>query len=248
VRTDNPKQGVGTDLPRGFGAVVKPNEREIKAVALLAAPDLSALPAEVNRKDNAATWPLPSLAGAAGYKVQLARDAGFSQLIGEFKAASGSVDLAGAPNGAWHARVRGIDASGLEGFDAIKMVQIKDAPVVVIAPPAPRAVWPSTLSVGASARALPNATLLILNLSAIDTPVALVAEIAVDAQFSQPTRAPVVNGQVTLPALNAGQAYFLRISTANAGNASVSYRLELPGNWASTVVETQLALQLMPAR
>jgi hypothetical protein len=248
VRTDNPKQGVGTNLTSGFGAVVKPNEREIKAVALLAAPDLSALPAEVNRKDNAAAWPLPSLAGAASYKVQLARDAGFLQLIGEFKAASGSVDLAGVPNGVWHARVRGIDAIGLEGFDAIKMVQIKDAPVVMTVPPAPRAVWPSTLSVGASARALPNATLLLLNLSATDTPMALVADIAPDAQFSQPTRAPVVNGQVSLPVLNAGQAYFLRISAASGGSASVSYRLELPDNWAATVMETQLALQQLPVR
>ncbi len=253
VRTDNPKQGVGTNLPGGFGAVVKPNEREIKAVALLAAPDLSALPDDVNRKDNAATWPLPSLAGAAGYKVQLARDAGFSQLVGEFKATSGSVDLAGLPNGAWHARVRGIDAAGLEGFDAVKMVQIKDAPAIVVPTPIPRAVWPSTLSVGASARVLPNATLLLLNLSAMDTPVSLIAEIASDAQFTQPTSAPVVNGRVTLPTLSAGQTYFLRISpavasTATAAANTVRYQLELPSNWGATVMETQLALRQLPVR
>ena len=253
VRTDNPKQGVGTNLPGGFGAVIKPNEREIKAVALLAAPDLSALPADVNRKDNAAAWPLPSLAGAAGYKVQLARDAGFSQLVGEFKATSGSVDLAGLPNGAWHARVRGIDAAGLEGFDAVKMLQIKDAPVIIVPTPMPipRAVWPSTLSVGASARVLPNATLLLLNLSAVDTPVSLMAEIASDAQFTQPTSAPVVNGRVTLPTLNAGQTYFLRISPAVASTAAantVRYQLELPSNWGATVMETQLALRQLPVR
>lgn len=250
VRTDNPRQGVGANVPSGFGAVVKPNERELKTVALLAAPDLSALPSEVNRKDNAAAWPLPSLAGAAGYKVQLARDASFLQLLGEFKAASGSINLAGAPNGAWHARVRGIDANGLEGFDAVKMVRIQDAPAVVVPAPIPRAVWPTTLGVGASARALPDGTLLLLNLSATDTPMALVADIASDAQFSQAVRAPVVNGQVTLPVLKAGQTYFLRISpaVASAAMGAVRYQLELPGNWASTVMQTQLALQIVTDR
>jgi hypothetical protein len=42
------------------------------------------------------------------------------------KVTTASADLATLANGNWFARVRGIDAQGLEGFDAFKTLTVKD--------------------------------------------------------------------------------------------------------------------------
>ncbi len=126
VRADNPAQASGADLPRGTGAVIDPAKKEVKVLQLLAAPDLSALPAEVSKPQG--RWPMPVLAGAASYRVQVARDAQFDQIVrDQTVAAAASLELASLAPGAWYARVRGIDAAGLEGRDAVRQIALKGA-------------------------------------------------------------------------------------------------------------------------
>jgi hypothetical protein len=124
VRTDNPAQQSGADLPMGTGAVVKPAEKEVKVVILLPAPDLTNTPAEVLKPLGA--WPMPLLAGASAYRVQVSSDETFDKIVRNLKVESDSADLADLANGNWFARVRGIDGVGLEGFDAVKLILVKD--------------------------------------------------------------------------------------------------------------------------
>ena len=124
VRADNPAQQSGADLPMGTGAVVKPAEKEVKVVILLPAPDLTNTPAEVLKPLGA--WPMPMLAGASAYRVQVSSDEKFDKIVRNLKVESGNADLADLANGNWFARVRGIDGVGLEGFDAVKLILVKD--------------------------------------------------------------------------------------------------------------------------
>ena len=123
VRVDNPQQS-GAELPMGTGAVVKPAEKHIKVVILLPAPDLTNTPAEVLKP--LGVWPMPMLAGASAYRVQVSSDEKFDKIVRDLKVESGNADLADLANGNWFARVRGIDGVGLEGFDTVKMIVVKD--------------------------------------------------------------------------------------------------------------------------
>ena len=128
VQADNPAQGSGAALPKGKGAVLNPAVKEIKVVDLLKAPDLSATPADIFKP--LALWPMPGLEGAASFRVQVASDAAFNQIVRDLVVTTGSADLATLPNGSWFARIRGIDAVGIEGYDSVKTVKVS--------PPLPR--------------------------------------------------------------------------------------------------------------
>ena len=86
VRADNPAQQSDVDLPKGTGAVVKPAEKEVKVVKLLPAPDLAGVPGAVLKSDG--DWPMPVLAGAQGYRVQLASDEKFEKITRDLKVTS----------------------------------------------------------------------------------------------------------------------------------------------------------------
>ena len=126
VQADNPAQGSSAALPTGKGAVLNPAVKEIKVVDLLKAPDLSATPADIFKP--LALWPMPGLEGAASFRVQVASDASFHQIVRDLVVTTGSADLASLPNGSWFARIRGIDAVGIEGYDSVKSVRVALAP------------------------------------------------------------------------------------------------------------------------
>ena len=126
VQADNPAQGSGAALPKGKGAVLNPAVKEINVVDLLKAPDLSATPADIFKP--LALWPMPGLEGAASFRVQVASDASFHQIVRDLVVTTGSADLATLPNGSWFARIRGIDAIGIEGYDSVKSVRVALAP------------------------------------------------------------------------------------------------------------------------
>ena len=106
----------------GQGAVLDPTLNAVRAVSLLKAPDLSALPADILKP--LTLWPMPVLDGAASFRVQVAVDDSFSKIVRNLVVASGSADLSNLPNGGWFARVRGIDAADIEGYDSVKAVQV----------------------------------------------------------------------------------------------------------------------------
>ena len=132
VRADNTAQNAGADVPRGKGAVLDPAAKDIKVVDLLKAPDLTAIPSDILKP--LALWPVPALEGAKSYRVQIAIDDTFSKIVRDLVVTSGSANLSNLPNGSWFARVRGIDASGIEGYDAVKAVQVVLPPPPFVPP------------------------------------------------------------------------------------------------------------------
>lgn len=132
VRADNPTQNVGADIPQGKGAVFTPGSSNIKVVDLLKAPDLSAISADILKP--LALWPMPALQDAKNYRVQIAVDDSFSKIVRDLVVTNGRADLASLPNGVWFARVRGIDADGVEGYDSVKTVQVVLPPLPLVPP------------------------------------------------------------------------------------------------------------------
>ena len=230
VRADNPAQASGADLPMGTGAVVKPTEKEVKVVVLLPAPDLTAIPSDVLKPQG--SWPMPTLAGANGYHVQVASDEQFDKIVRDLKVANNaSADLASLPNGNWFARVRGIDAVGLEGYNTVKLIAVKDGEWRVTYSSVALVNGKTVLSwqgQQAGGKAMPLSSysaVLAGNAGLTQNPVTLTGD----------------STSLTLGDLKPG-AYYIRLQDAT-GLRSQTYRLELSGNWAHTVFEQASALQ-----
>ena len=217
-------------------------------MALLPALADALLPAEVLRSSATAAapqraeWAVGTLSGAAGYRAQFASDAQFAQIQSDIKSTTPALDVTALANGSYYARVRGIDPSGIEGFDAIKLVQIKNAPVVV------NLVWPKEVSIGATADYVPNGVLLKFYGKSPDLPAQLVVEVASDVAFTQAVQKATFNtdGSLLLRNVPAGQRSYVRFSsvaTASQPAASAVFTLDVPGNWGSTVLGMAQALQ-----
>jgi hypothetical protein len=242
VRADNPAQAAGADVGGGFGVAVKPTEREIKVVALLPALPESALPARVERarEGQQAAWTVSALTGAAGYRAELAQDAAFTQIVFDTKSPGPAINLAAAPNGNYFARVRGFDASGIEGYNAVRRIDIANAPVALI--------WVREVNIAATADFVPEGLLLRVNTSATDTPRNLQIQIAQDAAMTQglQTLSLDASGNVILKDIKAGERRFVRFAGTSpqglAGSSAV-YSIDLPANWGSTVFGMTSALQ-----
>ena len=104
--------------------MIDPAQREVRAVKLLQAPDLAPLPGELTLS-KARAWPMPVLPGAVALRVQVASDSGFERIVRDQRVAASTLDLSTLPMGAWHVRVRGIDAQALEGYDSARLIAIK---------------------------------------------------------------------------------------------------------------------------
>jgi hypothetical protein len=239
VRTDNTKQQVGINMDGGFGAVVKPQEREIKVVALLRALPDAQVPAEVLRmgRPQRAEWALGTLAGAASYRAQLANDEKFAQIQSDIKSVSPAIDLTAIANGKYYARVRGVDPSGIEGVDAVKLIEIKSA-----------VVWPKEISVGASAQYVPEGVLLKVYGNSEDRPKELTAQVARDQAFTQDVRTATVGQDATVLLRNVpiGQRSFVRFSAPGPQGEAISsavFTMDIPIDWGKTILGLAQALQ-----
>ena len=242
VVTANTLQKVSADIAGGFGAALKPNEREIKVVALLPALPESSLASQVQRTTDGASavWQVGSLAGASAYRAQIATDAAFEKLQSDIKSASPSINLASVANGSYYARVRGIDPAGIEGFNAVRQIEIKNTPVALM--------WPASIANNAVAQFGSAGLLLRLQTKSSDTPEQLTLQIAQDANLTQGLQTIAVAADKTalVPGLQPGNRYYVRIIDAKIGLAASSpvMVLDVPGNWGSTVYALAHALQL----
>ena len=133
VLAENTAQQSTAPLGQGFGAVVDPLVRDIKVVALLNAPDLAASPAIIFKP--AALWPMPVLAGASSFRLQISGDENFATVARNMIVDTPSADLSSVANGAWFIKLRGIDGNFLEGYDSTKAVQIVLPPPPEPGPP-----------------------------------------------------------------------------------------------------------------
>ena len=237
VRADNPAQAAGADLPMGTGAVVKPQDKDIKVVNLLPAPDAAGIAAELTQPE--ANMMLPPLAGAANYRVVIARDAQFDNIVRELKVPVGaSANLSGLTNGNWYAMVRGIDGIGLEGFNTVKLISLQDAPVTD--------PWQAGSNKLISLRLEGNRTLITWTASPNDPPaLRYQALMGTSAQALQPVPGGLAGHELDLGTIKPGN-YFIRLRTtlANGSTAdSALYSFELTENWGQTVFGVLSALQ-----
>lgn len=224
VRADNPAQSSNAELPGGTGALVDPAQREIRVVKLLPAPDLSGLPAQLNKP--AAALPMPTLAGADAFRVQIASDAAFDKIVRDLKVTTASIDLGTLEVGSWNLRMRGIDPQGIEGFDSSR--------VVAIAAPVLRARLTESWLRNQSGRT----EMQVLFDSAPTGPVTAV--MSADPAMSQPLRQGALNGALwDLGTLPAG-TYFVqfRVPQANGIVITEVQRFTLPEGWGNTVMDS----------
>ena len=179
---------------------------------------------------------MPTLVGASAYHVQVASDEQFDKIVRDLKVdgnSGGTADLGSLSNGNWFARVRGIDAVGLEGFNSVKLIAVKDGEWRVTYSSASVVDGKTVLSWQGQqpgGQAMPES-----NYSAI---------LARDADLTQSATTVQNNdgkASLVLGDLKPG-IYYIRMQNA-AGLRSQTYRLELSGNWAQTEFDKVSALQ-----
>ena len=126
-----------TLVGHGYGTVVAAGQTApIRAVPLLPAPDLAAVPATLNGARAEVKW--PALERAQRYRVQASDTATFETLLADIETTAPLVNLPVLPDGVYFLRVRGIDAQGLEGRDgnARFLAEMLPEPPFAIAPSA----------------------------------------------------------------------------------------------------------------
>ena len=129
-------------VPAGYGTVIDAAGRVALPSALLPAPDVAALPALHVRP--VVRLLLPPLPGASGWRVQVAADDRFDQVLADVRSVTPELRIAGLPDGRYPMRLRAVDAQGLEGRDARAWLTLKARPE----PPLPRAPAPRAVITG----------------------------------------------------------------------------------------------------
>lgn len=128
----------GLDVPGGFGTKVEEGRAPLPPVKLLPAPEVTRMPALVER--TLVRLPFEAVKGAAGYRAQIGQDAAFRAIVAETRVESPEAKFAGLADGDYFVRVRAIDSLGLEGLDAVRPFKLKARPEPpFIAGPADRA-------------------------------------------------------------------------------------------------------------
>jgi hypothetical protein len=125
-------------LQSGFGSLVRGSSPPTEPRRLLAAPDVTDLPELWER--TLVRFDLPALPGALAWRAQIASDHEFRDVLAETRTDTPIVRFTNLEDGNYWLRVRGIDAEGLEGFDAYHRFRLKARPE----PPFPSTPAPAT--------------------------------------------------------------------------------------------------------
>ncbi len=117
----------GTAVSEGFGTLIDAGGRVATPQPLLAAPSTSALPTLQERV--LLRFALPALAGAVAWRAQLLPAAPPQDLVlADLRSDGPELRLADVADGDYVLRLRGVDASGLEGRDALHAFRLKARP------------------------------------------------------------------------------------------------------------------------
>jgi hypothetical protein len=114
------------DLGAGFGSVVEEGKAASAPIALLAAPDLSAAAALQERL--VLRFKFADVAGATGYRGQVATDSAFNNLLADEVFKTPEAKFANLDDGQYFFRARAIDKVALEGSDAVHAFKLKARP------------------------------------------------------------------------------------------------------------------------
>lgn len=118
--------GRQVSVAAGQGSLAELGKPPRPPVALLPAPDASALPARVDVLPMRFT--LPAQPGAVSWLGQIAEDAQFEKLLLEEIRPTPQLSFADLPDGRYVLRVRAADAQGLHGQDAIHAFELDARP------------------------------------------------------------------------------------------------------------------------
>jgi hypothetical protein len=105
----------GTPVPAGFGVTATPVGVSLP-IALLPPPKLGE--GGQTQGDRTVHFAVQPVAGAAAYRLQLSRDAGFVDLFSEVTQPQPTVDFGALENGTYFIRLTALDGGGLEGLPA----------------------------------------------------------------------------------------------------------------------------------
>ncbi len=135
-----PQSVPATLLPSGQGLVVAADGTVGVPRALLAAPDLSGVPATFG-ETGLLSLTLPALPGAVGYLAQVAKDADFAQVVRHGRFANGQLRWKAVDDGRYYLVVRAIDSAGIAGIPATQSLTVKTRPIAPLhQQPAPAGV------------------------------------------------------------------------------------------------------------
>ena len=195
----------------GFGTQVDERGTPLQPVALLPAPDLSAVP-ERNTQRTLGVQ-LQPVDGAVSYRVQLASDAQFHSIVFDRDSPDLSLRIEDLADGSYWLRARAIDSHALEGADASKQI----AQHLLPDPPAPAAPAPEQRIAGASAE---------FSWAEVPAITRYHVQIARDAEFTvmQLERSDVEATRLMAESLPPGR-YFWRIAAINSAGESGAWSL-----------------------
>ncbi|HID46085.1 MAG TPA: LysM peptidoglycan-binding domain-containing protein [Chromatiaceae bacterium] len=114
------------DVPRNFGTVAQKDSPPIEPVELLPAPDLETFPALIRYLPTVVSS--NSIRQARSYRVQIARDQEFLEIMLDRTVKERLMVDQRLEDGDYFLRVRGVDANGLEGNDAVKAFRVEARP------------------------------------------------------------------------------------------------------------------------
>ena len=114
-------------LKAGFGSFVEAGKPPSPPVVLLAAPDITKLPALFQQLD--VRFAFVAVPEAVSYRAQVAADKAFTNPIATSASKTSDVAFTNLPDGALFLRVRAVDVNGLEGKDASHAFTVKARPL-----------------------------------------------------------------------------------------------------------------------
>lgn len=120
--------GGSTAVPAGFGLVAEAGKPPPAPRELLPPPDLTGIASLQRELPVRFDW--APLAGVRGYRFQIARDTTFQTLLADRTVTQPQAHEQDLADGHYAIRVRGIDATGLEGIDAVSTFEVDARPFV----------------------------------------------------------------------------------------------------------------------
>ncbi len=116
----------GRRVGAGFGTVIDAEHRVGEPTPLLPAPDVGAMP--ILQERLVLRFQLPLLAGAVGFRGQIASDPTFREVLADTLVQGSELRFTDLEDGDYFLRVRAIDGRGLEGRESTLTFRLKARP------------------------------------------------------------------------------------------------------------------------